>query len=537
MRTALRRHLQVVGSAATAAGLVAALAVTPASAAPNNNNSEKLRAAVTVDALYRHLEAFQDIADDSDDNRYAGLPGHDRSAQYVVDQLRAAGYAPTTQEFTYNGFRENAPSTFAQVSPNAVTYVNGTDFATMSYSGPGEVTGTLALPSGDVRGCYAADWTGLPAGSVALVQRGTPAGFTDPATGGTACTFGIKARNALAAGAAGVVIWNNVAGLLNGTLGAGPLSSRPVLGVTQALGEQLRAQVQAGTRTTVRITTDTVGGLLTTRNVLAELPGRAATNTVMVGAHLDSVAAGPGINDNGTGSAGILETAIQMAKTKPFNTVRFAWWSAEESGLVGSNHYVDTLTQAERDKIALYLNFDMIGSPNYARFVYDGDNDAFPVGTGVAAGPPGSGQIEALFEDYFASQGLQSEPTPFSGRSDYGRFIAFGIPAGGLFTGAEQLKTAAQVAKFGGTAGVAYDACYHLACDTIANVNRQGLDEMSDALAHAVITYAQSTEPVNGVRGKGNAKQPATGTGSSGTGTGSGGGLHDDHDHEELDAA
>ncbi len=295
----------------------------------------------------------------------------------------------------------------------------------------------------------------------------------------------------------------------------------------------------AGTATTFRISTDTVGGLLTTRNVLAELPGKSGDqNVVMVGAHLDSVAAGPGINDNGSGSAGILETAIQLAKTKPENTVRFAWWSAEESGLVGSNYYVDNLTQAERDKIALYLNFDMIGSPNYARFVYDGDNDAFAAGPGQpsAVAPAGSDQIEALFEDYFASQGLASEPTPFSGRSDYGRFISVGIPAGGLFTGAEGIKTAAQAAKFGGTAGVAYDVCYHQACDTIANVNRKGLDEMSDAVAHAVISYAQSTQAVNGVRGKGNFNRPASGGTGSGSGTGEGGGLHD-HDHEELEAA
>ena len=513
MRNVLTRPVWAAGAAATAAALVVSLAVTPATAAPNNNDSAKLRTAVTVDGVMRHMTALDAIGRANGDNRYAGLPGYDRSVDYVVEELTRAGYAPTTQEFTYLGFREvSAP--VLEIAGRAL--IQDTDFATMTYSGSGDVTGRATAPSGAATGCAPADFTGFPAGQVAVVSRGT-------------CTFRVKATNALAAGAGAVVIYNNAPGPLNGTLGAGDLASGSVVGTTRQIGLTLVA-----TTPLVRVVTRTQGGKLTTRNVLAELPGRSGdTNTVMIGAHLDSVAAGPGINDNGSGSAGILETAIQMAKTKPRNTVRFAWWSAEESGLVGSNHYVDTLTQQQRDKIALYLNFDMIGSPNYARFVYDGDNGTFPVGTGVAAGPAGSAQIEALFEEYFASQGLASEPTPFSGRSDYGRFIAFGIPSGGLFTGAEGIKTPAQAAKFGGTAGVAYDACYHLRCDTIANVNRKAIDEMGDALAHAAISYAQSTTAVNGVRGKGGYRTPAGGA-SSGSGTGSGGGLHD-HEHE-LDA-
>ena len=247
--------------------------------------------------------------------------------------------------------------------------------------------------------------------------------------------------------------------------------------------------------------------LKTTYNVLAETPGGDADNVVMAGAHLDSVGAGPGINDNGSGSAAILEIAEQMTKVNPTNKVRFGLWGAEESGLVGSNYYVDHLTEAERAKIALYLNFDMIGSPNYVRFVYDGDNSKFPVGPGAAAGPPGSGDIEALFHSYFAGVNLASAETAFSGRSDYGRFIFYGIPSGGLFTGAEGTKTAAEAAIFGGQAGVAYDHCYHQACDTFANVNQQGLEEMGDAVAHAVITYAFDTRSVNG-EGKGHPVSP-----------------------------
>jgi Zn-dependent M28 family amino/carboxypeptidase len=167
------------------------------------------------------------------------------------------------------------------------------------------------------------------------------------------------------------------------------------------------------------------------------------------------------------------------------------WYSAEEFGLLGSAAYVAGLSQAEKDRIAAMINFDMIGSPNYVRGVYDGDNSAFaPSGTTVLDGPPGSGEIERIFRDYFPQVGLVSAETPFSGRSDYGPFLAQGIPTGGLFTGAESIKTPAEVAVYGGTAGEQYDECYHLACDTLANVNLQGLSEMSDAAAHATMVLA-----------------------------------------------
>ncbi len=211
----------------------------------------------------------------------------------------------------------------------------------------------------------------------------------------------------------------------------------------------------------------------------------------MVGAHLDSVTAGPGINDNGSGSATILEIAEQLAALKYTNKlqrqVRFAFWGAEEPGLLGSEHYVANLTDAQRAKIYANLNFDMVGSPNYVRFVYDGDGSDTP-----DAGPPGSDAIEEIFTKYFADQGLASDPTAFDGRSDYGPFIAEGIPAGGLFSGAEGIKTAEQAQLYGGTAGVAYDKCYHQACDTINNLNSKALFEFGDAAAHATLTLALS---------------------------------------------
>ena len=223
----------------------------------------------------------------------------------------------------------------------------------------------------------------------------------------------------------------------------------------------------------------------------------------MAGAHLDSVQAGPGVQDNGSGSGAILETAVQMANVKPENTVRFAWWGAEELGLVGSTAYVAGLSQEEIDRIALYLNFDMIGSPNFVYFIYDGDDSD---GVGAGPGPEGSAQIEEFYEDFYTARGLPFVGTDFSGRSDYGPFIAVGIPAGGLFTGAEGIKTEEQAGIWGGTAGDQYDPCYHLACDTFDNISLEALDVNSDAVAASVLSYGMNTELVNGEKGKGNFK-------------------------------
>jgi Zn-dependent M28 family amino/carboxypeptidase len=226
-------------------------------------------------------------------------------------------------------------------------------------------------------------------------------------------------------------------------------------------------------------------------NVIAELDGKNDDNVVMAGAHLDSVTEGPGINDNGPGSAALLETALMMAKSNPENTLRFAWWADEEDGLVGSTDYVEGLSQAERDRIALYMNYDMVGSPNYIFMVYDADESTFPAPDGVTI-PPGSTAIEDLYESYYTSIGEPYDDTEFSGRSDYQAFIDNDIPSGGLFTGAEEPKTAEQAAIWGGTVGAQLDPCYHLACDTFENVNLHALEVNSDLIAFAQLTFAYS---------------------------------------------
>jgi len=456
------------------------------------SESRGFRKAVTLAGIREHQAAFQGFADANGGNRLASTGGHDASAQYVYDKAQAAGYNVSFQEFEFQLVSDVTPPEFEQVSPNPTTYVDGADFATMTYSGSGDVTAPVGLPSGDARGCFAADWAGFPAGGIALALRGTPTGFP-----GGACTFRIKAQNAVDAGASAVIVYNNVPGVINGTLGA-PRWTHPAIGITQALGQQLVSLVPGGL--VVHVKTDTVADVVTTRNVIAETPGGDPNNVVVVGAHLDSVSRGPGINDNGSGSATILEIAEQYTAQGrvPRNKLRFIWFSAEEQSLIGSGYYVNNLSAEDRDRIMAMLNFDMVGSPNYARFVYDGDGSAT-----TPAGPPGSGFIEDVFVDYFNSQGLASEPTQFSGRSDYGPFIAVGIPAGGLFTGAEAPKTENQVALYGGTAGIPYDPCYHLACDTFAGtgsgagatapgLSLKALDEMSDAVAHAVLFMSRT---------------------------------------------
>lgn len=460
------------------------LSATSASAV-DEINTKKFRDAVTVNGILGHERALQRIANQNGGTRASGTPGYTASVAYVKGQLEAAGYTVRLQEFTFPFFRDVSEPTLAQVSPTATNYAT----STFTYSGSGTVTGRLvptndvqvppgATPSSSSSGCEASDF--VPASAtepqVALIQRGT-------------CFFEDKVRNARAAGYDAVIIFNEGqegrTDLLTGTLNV-PFDL-PVLGLSYADGAALYTATQAGP-VTVRATADTQSDLnAKTVNVLADTAGGDPDKIVVVGAHLDSVVEGPGINDNGSGTSTILEIARQLSKQKikPRQKLRFAFWGAEEFGLLGSENYVATLTDAQVAQHYANLNFDMVGSPNYVRFVYDGDGSDTP-----AAGPAGSGQIEGVFTKYFAGQGLATEPTAFDGRSDYGPFIEVGIPAGGLFSGAEGIKTAAEAAVYGGTAGVAYDKCYHQACDTANNLNTKALNELGDAAAHATLTLA-----------------------------------------------
>ncbi|MFD7612083.1 M28 family metallopeptidase [Streptomyces sp. NPDC059828] len=214
-------------------------------------------------------------------------------------------------------------------------------------------------------------------------------------------------------------------------------------------------------------------------NLIADWPGGDANKVLMAGSHLDSVSSGPGINDNGSGSAAILETALAVSRAQfsPDKHLRFAWWGAEELGLVGSKYYVNSLSATDRSKISGYLNFDMIGSPNPGYFVYDDDPT-----------------IEQTFKTYFTGIGVSTEiETEGDGRSDHASFKNVGIPVGGLFTGASRTKSSAQATKWGGTSGQAFDRCYHSSCDTTSNISETALDRNSDAIAYAIWTLSAGT--------------------------------------------
>ncbi|MFN2374762.1 MAG: M28 family peptidase, partial [Cyclonatronaceae bacterium] len=433
-----------------------------------NNNTKKLLDCVTIDGVRRHQAAFQAIADANNGTRVSGSEGYNASVDYVSHMLMEAGYEVETQDFDFDAWYPIGTQSLEQTSPFPFSYAFNTDFNIMTQSAAGNLTASvtavdLSLGSGNLStsGCEASDFAGFPAGNIALIQRG-------------GCTFQLKAINAEAAGASGVIIFNqgNIPGnegLQNGTLGTTYSFVIPVMGATYALGVEW-----ANTPGLVlSMEVNVFDGQVTTQNVFAELPGKNADNVVLAGAHLDAVPAGPGINDNGSGSAAILETALQMAKIKPENTVRFAWWGAEEFGLIGSNYYVANLPFDELQKIALYLNFDMIGSPNYVYFIYDGDNsDGFAPFGGVVE----AAAIEDVFEEFYTERGVPFKKTsPIIG-SDQLAFYSSDIPVGGLLTGAGLIKTPEEADIWGGTAGDQYDPCYHLACDTFDNVSMEALE-------------------------------------------------------------
>ena len=480
----------LVALVSSVAIIAAGALASPASAHGRGTPAERFAQQVTTKNVQAHLSAFQKIADRNGGNRAALTPGYEESARYVERTLRKAGYRTERDPFTFD--REVVDA--ATLATGATTYeVDQMEFSPNAPAGG--LTADLAAPT-DPLGCTADTWTGVDvAAKIALVSRG-------------ACPFATKAANAEAAGAAGVVIYNNVPDVqLFGTLGAEGVVSVPVAGVRQADGQALATALASGP---VNVTLDLSSHVETAEsfNVIAETRQGRDDNVVMLGAHLDGVEEGPGINDNGTGSAAILEVAVQLAKshTRHHNTVRFAWWGAEELGLVGSTAYVDELAtqEGELGRIATYLNYDMVGSPNYIIGVYDADESTYPAPVEV---PEGSIATEAVLTSWFDSVGQPWVDTEFSGRSDYQAFILNGVPASGLFSGADDVKTEEEVALFGGTAGITHDPNYHSAGDNLSNVNRTALGIMSKAIAGSTYSLAWDTSAINGVSGPGDGHQ------------------------------
>lgn len=493
-----RRAVAVLTAAVLAAGLAPAA---HADQAPETNNSlaRKLVKEVTTDNAWRHLQALQGIADRNNGIRASGTQGHLASAEYVEGRLHAAGYRTTRQAFTHADFDFHA-SSGRVTAPSARTL--HPLVARFSANTPaGGVTAPLAVvPAGAdlTPGCEPSDYAGADyRGKIALIT-----------TGG--CTNTVKQRTAAEAGAAAALINTNNPNpdmILRTRLVAADVRI-PVASVGRGESEALAADAARGP-VTLNVDLRGAAKTVTTFNVIAETPTGRADNVVMLGAHLDGVTEGPGINDNGSSSAMELETALQLAKhfKQVRNKVRFAWWGAEEHGDLGSGAYVAQLTEQGKADLALYLNFDMIGSPNYARMVYDGDDSDHE---GAGAGPAGSAQIEKVITDFHGSRGLPTVGRDFDGRSDYGPFIAAGIPAGGETSGSNLIKTDEWARLFGGQAGQSLDWCYHSACDTLKNVNRTIFGQMGAGMAWATGRFALDISDVTSADPAVRARERAT---------------------------
>ena len=443
--------------------------------------AEQVSSRVSIDAMMAHLQKLQDIADANGGTRVTGSPGFDESVKFVADTLRDNGFDVTTPEFEMDVFnldRESLTVRGAPVEAHAVGY---------TQPSPKEgVTGPLVVaPSGEAPGCAAADYTGLPVrGAVVLVDRG-------------ACFLIDKAQVAAEAGAAALVIANNVdEKAFSGGMSAGDDSKIPVLSVSKAVGAQLKSQPGDAT-----VLIDSRIDKVKTHNVIAQTKTGDTDDVVVVGGHLDSVRAGPGINDNGSGVAAILETALQMGNSPSIShAVRFAFWSGEEEGLFGSLDYVRSLGEEGLKDVALYLNFDMLGSPNPCYFTSDADQSMPPdFEAGLQPIPEGSPGIERALVAALESNGVTPEDMAFDGRSDYDSFTRAGIPSGNMDTGADELKSAQQVAEWSGQEGKACDPNYHSPDDTIANVNRDALSKTGRVVGYVTALYAQDQTGRNGI--------------------------------------
>lgn len=319
-------------------------------------------------------------------------------------------------------------------------------------------------------GCDASDFPSDVSGAIAFISRGT-------------CPFGTKSGLAGKAGAVAAVVYNNEPGSLSGTLGNPTPDHVATWGLSDEDAAPVLEKLKKGKDVDGSAYMDAIVEIIQTTNIIAQTTDGDQENCVMLGGHSDSVAEGPGINDDGSGSLTLLELATLLTQYRVNNCVRFAWWAGEEEGLLGSDYYVSVLTPEENLKIRLFMDYDMLGSPNFAYQVYNATN---------AVNPVGSEELRDLYVDFYDSHDLNHTFIPFDGRSDYDAFIKHGIPGGGIATGAEGIKTPEEQEMFGGVAGAWYDPCYHQLCDGVANVNLTAWEWNTKLVAHSVATYARS---------------------------------------------
>ncbi|RWA10240.1 hypothetical protein EKO27_g4885 [Xylaria grammica] len=416
-------------------------------------SSEKLQADLQTKNLWSHLVALDKIASANGGNRAFGLPGYAASVDYVWEKISKIKGA--------KAWKQDFPSLFNFVQSielklnDEAVYVYG---LTYSPSTPDEgITGELVLGPEGTLGCDAASYVEFDVtGKVVLVDR-----FQCP-TGGTLAG---RVRPAAAAGAAAVLVYNNVeTNVTAGTLSAPSADFVPAGFINQADGLALKKRLEAGEKIEAYFQQDQIVEERVTQNVFLESLDGDPDNVVVLGAHLDSVQAGPGINDDGSGTALLLELSKAVLKYKTKTKVRFAWWGAEENGLIGSKYYCSSLQVPEINKILAYLNFDMVSRGYFGV----GDTDGSSHGS---IGPVGSEIIEQIYIDYYTGKGHEVTPAILTNGSDYASF--WGIlnkPFGFINTGTAP----------------AQDPCYHQACDTIDNPNSETLTINARAAANAI---------------------------------------------------
>ena len=472
--------MPVAGAALVVAMLLGGCSSAPP---PSHNLARDLSGKVGADGMYVHLRRLQEIADTNKRSRAEGTPGYDASVDYVAQTLRDKGFDVQTPEFEHLGVAAPGKPTLT-VSGRAYPV----DQASLLTPTPAGGLSAVTLRPQKAAGCAAADYgTKRMSGAIAIVDD-------------TGCSLVDKQNTAVADGAVGLLV-------VSGTGTTGSPKGLFTPGYYRGLKVPVAvidADADAALRRTdaaVVLTLDARATMVKSRNVVAQTKTGDTHNVVMAGAHLDAVAGSPGINDNGTGVAALLETAAALGSQPQIkNAVRFGFWGSEEAVLEGSTNYVRGLNRDQLNDIALYLDFDMLGSPNAGFFTYDGDQSGQPnPAVPAATVPVGSAGIERTLAGYLNLAGIRPADMPLGKADDYSPFLDAGVPIGGTTTGAAQRKTELQARLWGGNAGVAFDRNYHLPGDTIDNVDRDALTVTGPGVAFAVGTYAQSIEGVNGV--------------------------------------
>ncbi|KAK4135740.1 Zn-dependent exopeptidase [Trichocladium antarcticum] len=437
-------------------------------------DSEALQASISGDKLLARAEELYEIAKLGEDEynhptRVIGSEGHLGTLGYIYTALARLGDYYTLSKQLFPAVTGNVFE-FRLVLGHDVPESAQAMGLTPATKARQPERGDLLLVAND--GCNPDDYPPTARGKILLIKRGS-------------CSFGAKSERAGHAGAIAAVIYNSDRGPLSGTLGDPSAFHVATFGLSGDDAAPVVAKLQSGARVDASAYIDATVDRITTTNIIAQTTAGDPDHCVMLGGHSDSVAEGPGINDDGSGTLALLEVATQLAGFAVHNCVRFAWWSAEEEGLLGSDYYVAALTPRENRRIRVFMDYDMLASPNFAYQVYDARNDANPVG---------SQELRDLYVDWYAAQGLNHTFIAFDGRSDYDAFIRNGIPGGGIATGAEGLKTEAEAGVFGGTAGLEYDPCYHQLCDDVANLNATAWELNTKLVAHSVATFARSFE-------------------------------------------